>query len=449
VCRALFATGVFVYGATGSSGALAESESSWRDRFDARAVIELEWAQGIANGKTQKLEAIVQPQVEVDLTDKSKLVAIGRLRGDAFDRLEPGFPSQDEVSPWSRRLLFADQAEAELREFYLKTQLGSTYLTLGKQQVVWGQADGLKVLDVVNPQSFREFILDDFDDSRIPLWTVNTEVTLAKDTTLQLLWIPDTTAHDLPDPGSPFAFTAPFLVPEVPPGVDVDLRPTDRPARMLADSDVGARLSAFVKGWDLTLNYLYHYDDIPVLYQQLGLSATGPTVIVQPRYERTHLIGGTASNAFGDLTVRAEVGYSTDRFFITDLRRDPSGVASSPELSYVIGMDWFGFRESLISFQLFQSLVIDDPPGLVRDSVDTTTTLLLRREFLNDTVVAEVMWLQGINDGDGLVRPKVSYAVQENLKVWLGADIFYGKRESLFGEFNDNDRVVVGLEWGI
>jgi len=54
------------------------------------------------------------------------------------------------------------ELEAELREFYLETDWGKSYFTFGKQQVVWGKADGLKVLDVVNPQSFREFILEDF-----------------------------------------------------------------------------------------------------------------------------------------------------------------------------------------------------------------------------------------------------------------------------------------------
>jgi len=45
-------------------------------------------------------------------------------------------------------------------------------LRLGKQQIVWGETDGLKLLDVMNPQNFREFILDEFEDSRLPLWSV-------------------------------------------------------------------------------------------------------------------------------------------------------------------------------------------------------------------------------------------------------------------------------------
>jgi len=70
-------------------------------------------------------------------------------------------------------------------------------LVLGRQQNVWGKADGLKVLDLVNPQDFRELILDDFDDSRIPLWAVNAEIPVAE-VVVPLVWIPeDCEAHKL------------------------------------------------------------------------------------------------------------------------------------------------------------------------------------------------------------------------------------------------------------
>ena len=58
------------------------------------------------------------------------------------------------------------ELEAELREFYMEVDWGKSYFTFGKQQVVWGKAGRLKVLDVVNSQSFRELYLEDFDNSR-------------------------------------------------------------------------------------------------------------------------------------------------------------------------------------------------------------------------------------------------------------------------------------------
>jgi len=48
----------------------------------------------------------------------------------------------------------------------------------------------------------------------------------------------------------------------------------------------------------------------------------------------------------------------------------------------------------------------------------------------------------------GLVRPKVSYEWQDDFKVWVGADVFYGDKMGLFGQFDANDRIIVGMEWG-
>ena len=76
-------------------------------------------------------------------------------------------------------------------------------------------------------------------------------------------------------------------------------------------------------------------------------------------------------------------------------------------------------------------------------------SLFLQHKFLNDLLVPEILWLHNINDGDGLARPKVSYEGRDNIKVWAGVDVFYGDKASLFGQFNQNDRVVLGAEWGI
>ncbi|MCG6861462.1 MAG: RNA polymerase-associated protein rapA [Chromatiaceae bacterium] len=57
-----------------------------------------------------------------------------------------------------------------LRELYLDTKIGGVDLRLGKQQVVWGTADGIKLLDIINPTDFRWLNQDPMEDSRIPVW---------------------------------------------------------------------------------------------------------------------------------------------------------------------------------------------------------------------------------------------------------------------------------------
>ncbi|MEO5349510.1 MAG: hypothetical protein H7836_07690 [Magnetococcus sp. YQC-3] len=57
-----------------------------------------------------------------------------------------------------------------LRELYLDTTVGPVDVRLGKQQEVWGTADGIKLLDILNPTDYREFVQNTLADSRIPVW---------------------------------------------------------------------------------------------------------------------------------------------------------------------------------------------------------------------------------------------------------------------------------------
>ena len=419
-------------------------EVSWTDNAALTGTLETEWAGMLDDGSTQKLETILQPELNVSLTGDSSLTGILRIRGDAEDKLEPGSPYQDNRSTASSSLYLGDNVDVELRELYIDSYFDDTLLRVGKQQVVWGQADGLKVLDVVNPQSYREFILDDFDNSRIPLWTINIEFPVADESLVQLIWLPDTTYNDLQEPVSPYAFSSPRIVPQTVPGFSTVILDATKPDKPLSDSDFGARFSTFLDGWDITLNYLYHYKDNPVFYRQI----LGTQVTITSEYERTHLIGGTFSNAFGDYIFRSEIGYSTNSYHVTHDAMDSDGIEETGEASYVLGLDYSGITDVFLSAQFFQTVLTEDPPGISRDQVENTITFLVEHNFANETWKAEILLIQSINDGDGMVLPKISHEFSSNISIWAGADIFYGDSDGLYGQFDDQDRITVGFEWG-
>ena len=313
---------------------------------------------------------------------------------------------------------------------------------------MWGQADGIKVLDAVNPQSFREFILDDFDDSRIPLWMVNIEVPLGEEGSLQMLWIPDTTYHELAEADTPYAFTSRRIVPQAPAGIPSEVLEADKPDKVFGDSDAGLRYSAFLGGWDVTVNYLYHYQDFPVPYQQLGIDDSGLKAILAPAYERNHLTGGTLSNVFGNTTLRAEMVYNTDTFHLSsDFSRQ--GIRASNEFASVIGLDWqMGSYNTLLSAQWFQSHLLDYGRDILRDQTEHNLSLLYRRDFNNETWQFEALGLYSLNHGDRWLQLKLSHILRSNLEVWLGADIFAGDEDGMFGQYSEQDRVLMGMELG-
>ncbi len=73
------------------------------------------------------------------------------------------------------------------REAYVDTSVGELSLRLGKQQVVWGTADGIKLLDIINPTDFREMAQNAMEDSRIPIWMINAEMNVGESGNLQFI----------------------------------------------------------------------------------------------------------------------------------------------------------------------------------------------------------------------------------------------------------------------
>jgi len=63
-----------------------------------------------------------------------------------------------------------------LREVYVDAEVNGVDVRFGKQQVVWGTADGMKLLDAINPTDYSEMAQNQMEDSRIPVWMLNAEV---------------------------------------------------------------------------------------------------------------------------------------------------------------------------------------------------------------------------------------------------------------------------------
>lgn len=422
-------------------GSIARADGA--PELEVRGLFETEAAFATGEGGLQKWDIVLSPELRLDMGDSGVVTAIGRLRTDPVDELEPGQPdaSNGSRAGLTRRAFVGDAGDLELRELYWDRDIGDMFLRLGKQQIVWGEADGLRVLDQINPLSFREFVMPDFEDRRIPLWTAQLEMPLGADSLAQLIWIPDHSYDEIPTGSAAFAPTSPRLVPQ---RQLVGQQAADRPDRLFRDDDYGLRISSFLDGWDLSANYLYHYQDqaAPVIVTGAGGD------ILAPRFERTHLLGGSFSNAFGDITLRGEAAYSTNRFFITADPSDTDGVLESGEFSYVLGLDYQTGGDLFLSGQLFQSFLPDHRDGITRAQLDSTITLLAEHEFLNDRLSLGAQVLQSVNDGDGLLQLDLDYDWKSNVVLSLGLDIFYGDRDGLFGQFDGNDRITAGIEIG-
>jgi len=98
-----------------------------------------------------KIKNIFHLELKYTFNNNLKLFTLGRVFWDSDNDIK-------------------DDKDLESWEFYMDLRLKDFDLRVGRQQVVWGEADGLRINDIINPQDFKEFILQDYIDSRIPLW---------------------------------------------------------------------------------------------------------------------------------------------------------------------------------------------------------------------------------------------------------------------------------------
>ncbi len=390
-----------------------------RDRLDVTGYVKNETALRLHSPhQFSKSQNWLQAEIEFELTDWAELTILGRSLFDPVNHLETNI-EDFHTSPIDR-LEAGDSFQAELRELYLDVLYEDFDIRLGRQQIAWGESIGLRILDVINPQDFREFILNDFIDARIPLWSLRAGYTL-RDWTFEGLWLPDFEASRPADQGSEFQFR----------GVPASaLRAVHQPEDWrLSDSEVGFRVTRFMRNMDLSLNYLYAWSDFPVPFR------VSNTFRFEPRHERFHLIGGSFNYAFDVFVIRGEGGLRLGEHFVSGDPHDRDGIRQREFLSYVLGVDWTVSDNLMANVQFFQNVIFSAPGALVGESVDNAVSLFLLSDFINETLHPQFLVLYGINFGDLLIRPQVRYDFSDYVSATIGADFFIGSRSGLFGQF--------------
>lgn len=101
-----------------------------------------------------------------------------------------------------------------------------------------------------------------------------------------------------------------------------------------------------------------------------------------------------------------------------------------------------------LSAQFFQSVLTEGHPGVSRGQVENTITLLAEHNFANETWKAEILLIQSLNDGDGVVRSKISHEFSSNMNIRLGADAFYDDPDGLYGQFDEQNRDIILINIG-
>ncbi len=368
-----------------------------------------------------------------------------RIRGEERDLWLPEEPDLSSYSKGTRPHTFNRYWLAELRDAYVDINLDKGQLRLGKQQIVWGALDGIKVLDALNPQSFERFILEDFEDSRIGLWSAYLDLTLGAWRT-ELALIPDTTTHYIPEPGAWMAFTAPRYRYGLSSSGEAFIVDRDEPEK--DNPSAGLRISRYVGGVDVQLIAISGLD-----FEPLGrLGTRNGTPLLTTYHEQRQIYGISAETSFSAFALRSELSFSPKRWFNTlnPAALNPADTLGAVELDQwrgAVGLDINAPFDLFLNVQFLHDEVERPPAELVRDRKERIFTAFLRRSFAYDALDVELRFYQSLEHHDRLLRAAVGYELNDNMHLKLAVEDFKGDARGPFGQFEQRDQI--SLTWEI
>jgi hypothetical protein len=405
----------------------------------------------------------------------------GYVRGDAFVGKEQNQPHADMKAVYSelalkvrvRKEKFGD-AYAEMRfrygvqgdvhglildprEAYVNLYAGPLDLRLGQQIVVWGRADALNPTSNITPVDFR--IHSPVEDDR-RVGNVGARAFLNfQPLRLEGVWMPLYVPTELP----------PLPLPD-----RVNLGNPNYPYWRLENGTEAVRVHLELPAIEMSASYLYGYAPLPGLglhsitpgtieVNGMQVQGQGSATVSRTAYNQ-QVVGFDFATTLGDwLGLRGEAAYR-DPFRFRDRVYAPN-----PDFQYVVGVD-HTFGEVSVILQYLGRYTVNwqkridphaDPSvldtltektayqavGPIEDTLRAKNQILFSQLHRTQSMAsARVEWLTlhqtlslsalafvNFSTQEWLLFPKVGYQLTDNLSATVGAELYQGPHDTLFG----------------
>lgn len=401
-------------------------------------------------------------------TENTKLFVSGMFSMDwAYDIKSHSNSWRDKGFADSRRYLYMDNKDWQLlKEAHLTWTPDNWFIRAGKQVVIWGEMDGFRIMDQINPLDSRRGFADvEFETSRIPIWLIRAGYNQEN----RPEWLQELGYEFVFNPNVEFirnqginpgndvgGIWAPYMVA----GANTRLGSWNRdiePVRSFSSEgfEYAAKIRAVV--WDsiLTLNWYYGLDKDPVTRTAPGVTITkaddGANLVhsnYTGKYPLFRFIGGTFSKDINPLkagflggvspVLRLEALYAFDSTFTNSLNQ----YEKHDEIRWGAGVDWKIKIPVLnprayfsISPQFYHRKILDYPRyagsadglrGVYKDNYQYT--LLVSTSYYHNKIAPSFFWQHDDSNMSDLLRFQVVYEQSSDWRFTAGAIKVDGSR---------------------
>jgi hypothetical protein len=297
-------------------------------------------------------------------------------------------------------------------------------IRVGRQLLVWGKADGLRITDLLCPTDYTEFIALEFDDVRIPINALRLRF-LSDTVSFEMVSIPIFTPGVMPPEDSPYNTTTAQLD-----ALGLELDNPSLPEKTIENMESAARISFYLPHIDFAVSALYLWDDFPTL----RIETIEDQAVVTQHYHRFFALGAEFSVPLGDFVFRGEAAAYFDRYL---QHADMSAASKTDMLNYLLGVDWYPGDNWTIMLQASSASILGDGSLLEQRKHTIVSTLLMQKKLLREKLTLSNMTYMGFIDWDVFNRTSVEYALSDAFHIYIGFDLFAGDKEGTFGQYSD------------
>ena len=326
---------------------------------------------------------------------------------------------------YTNKFLDDNEKDLELDKLFIRGSLTNAFdIKLGRQVVVWGKSDNIRVTDILNPLDLREPGMTDIEDLRLPVFMTRLDYYFFN-LSLSGFLIHEHRSHKMPVFGSSY-FYLPNSLPE-------DTDPSDR----IENTEFALSLSATYPGFDISFYMADIYDN---------------SAYLNAKNQRVHgkisMAGVAANKAFGNFLYKAEAALFKG-IRLSALQKNFIFVENLHDYSRfdsLVGVEYSGLKDTRLSFEAADKWLIDyDDDAQKGGNREHMVQYALRvsRTFLNEVMEFSILaslYGKTADDG-GFLRTQGGYDMSDDISFTLGVIFYKSGSNAMLWQIGENDSI--------
>lgn len=317
------------------------------------------------------------------------------------------------------------ETEIDLNELNIELEIFQDLdFKAGRQIVVWGKSNSIRITDILNPLDNRTPGLVDIKNLRLGRMMSKLDYYM-NDLNLSVIALHENRFTKTPTYGSDFKTT-------------ID-KATNMPSDSLDNTSLALSLTGAFEGYDLGFYFADTYVDKPYLVEN-------NTIL---KYDnKSKMLGAAYNQVVDSFLLKTEIAHFDNINY--------NGVSDNKaRTDLLLGIEYSGIRDGSISYEIalrkihdYEDSIKDANAGKLESEYQQA--LRFNQSYLNQTLdfnaVVNVFGNTG-QDG-GTARFELDYAVDDQISVSAGVIDYLSGDNLTIDSYKDNDRIFTKLSYG-